>query len=202
MNTSLLLATIVFGCYCVGSVMNAIWIANWFQLPDPRSYGSKNPGATNMLRSAHPQAAALTFLLDILKGVSTTAIALYAGYELPSAYVCGVAATIGHLFPIFHRFQGGKGAATYLGVILTTSPMIGLFGLCIWSMSLYISRNSGFSSIICAIMTPILISMQSSTNILSIPSVLVSTLIIISHHQNIKSMITRQLNHTRTENPS
>lgn len=202
MNASLIFTVIVFACYCIGGIMSAIWIARWFQLPDPRSFGSKNPGATNMLRSAHPKAAALTFLLDIVKGVITTAVALNVGYSIQDAYICGVAATLGHLFPIFHRFQGGKGAATYFGVIITISPMIGLAALLTWSVTLYLSRNSGLSAIITAIITPILISIQADTHILTVTSVLVSTLIIIRHHQNIRIMLNQQHQKTRLDSQS
>ena len=176
-------------CYCIGSVMSAIWVARWFKLPDPRSFGSKNPGATNMMRSANPKAAALTFILDIIKGVLTTQIALNSGYDIQHAYICGIAATLGHIFPAFHHFRGGKGVATHFGVVVTVYPVIGLIALCIWVVTLYLSKNSGLSAIVCAIITPLLVSLYSNHMILIITNTLMSILIIVSHHKNIYGLL-------------
>ena len=120
----MLIALAAAAAYLLGSVSFAILLSRLMRLPDPRSYGSKNPGATNVLRTGKKVAAVLTFAGDALKGFVAVVLALV--YLPEAAPYAGVAAFLGHLFPVFHRFQGGKGAATAVGVLFGFDPWLGL----------------------------------------------------------------------------
>src|ERR1044071_2626513 len=117
-------ALTALAAYCIGSVSFAIVISRLMRLPDPRSYGSKNPGATNVLRTGNRIAAVLTLAGDALKGFVAVVLALI--YLPESAPYVGVAAFLGHLYPVFHRFQGGKGVATAAGVLFGFDAWLGL----------------------------------------------------------------------------
>jgi glycerol-3-phosphate acyltransferase PlsY len=120
----MLIALAAAAAYLLGSVSFAILLSRLMRLPDPRSYGSKNPGATNVLRTGKKVAAVLTFAGDALKGFVAVVLALV--YLPEAAPYAGVAAFLGHLFPVFHRFQGGKGAATAVGVLFGFDAWLGL----------------------------------------------------------------------------
>src|SRR5678815_4065151 len=117
-------ALAALGGYLLGSVSFAVLISRLMRLPDPRSYGSKNPGATNVLRTGNRIAAVLTLAGDALKGFVAVLLALF--YLPEAAPYVGVAAFVGHVFPLFHRFQGGKGVATAAGVLFGFDPWLGL----------------------------------------------------------------------------
>jgi acyl phosphate:glycerol-3-phosphate acyltransferase len=117
-------AVAILAAYCLGSISFAIVVSRLMGLPDPRSYGSKNPGATNVLRTGKKIAAILTFTGDALKGFAAVMLALV--YLPEAAPYVGLAAFLGHLFPVYHRFQGGKGAATALGVLFGFDAWLGL----------------------------------------------------------------------------
>ena len=119
-------------CYVLGSVMSAILVAQYFSLPDPRQYGSKNPGTTNMARQSKLLPAALTFLGDLLKGFIPVKLAILVGYSPFAAVYLGFATMLGHMFPLFYNYQGGKGMATALGVTFAISWQITLANSCIW----------------------------------------------------------------------
>ncbi|NBO77269.1 MAG: glycerol-3-phosphate acyltransferase, partial [Betaproteobacteria bacterium] len=119
----------VLAAYLVGSLSFAVLVSRLMGLDDPRTYGSGNPGATNVLRSGNKKAAALTLLLDALKGVVPVAVAVQLqprmGWEEGTVALIGLAAFLGHLWPVFFRFQGGKGVATAAGVLLAFNPILG-----------------------------------------------------------------------------
>src|SRR5688572_9019910 len=121
------------------------------RLPDPRSYGSKNPGATNVLRSGSRLAALLTLAGDAAKG----AVAVWvASFFTPALALVGLAAFVGHLFPVFHRFQGGKGVATAAGVLLALDWRVGLGTLVTWAVIAFCFRYSSLASLIAAAFAP------------------------------------------------
>ena len=128
--------TAFLAAYLIGSLSFAVIVSKLMGLNDPRHYGSKNPGATNVLRSGNKKAAVLTLLLDALKGFVPVLIVTHFSFELgfedtTIAFV-GVAAFLGHLFPVFFRFQGGKGVATAAGVLLAFEPLLGGGVLLTW----------------------------------------------------------------------
>jgi glycerol-3-phosphate acyltransferase PlsY len=151
-----LLATVV--SYLIGSLSFAVLVSRLMGLNDPRTYGSKNPGATNVLRSGNRKAAVLTLLLDAFKG--WLPVVLVQGWGEPwglgagTVALVGLAAFLGHLFPVFFRFQGGKGVATAAGVILAFNPWLGLASLATWVIVAYFFRFSSLAAIVTAVFAP------------------------------------------------
>ena len=150
--------------YLLGSVSFAILVSRLRGLSDPRSYGSGNPGATNMLRTGDRRAAALTLLGDAAKG--WLAIMVFHSVLLPGAVtleeanewlaVAAIAVFLGHLFPVFFQFKGGKGVATALGVLLGLSPLLGLASLAVWLVVFGLTRISSLSALSAALAAPLL----------------------------------------------
>lgn len=182
-------SALLLSSYLIGSTMSAIWIAKIFKLPDPRSYGSGNPGATNMARSNHKVAALMTFILDICKGILSTGLAIMLGYSQSFGFACGAMALLGHIFPLFHDFKGGKGAATYFGVVLVLNQTCGLIAFLTWSSTLLLFRNSGLSAIITSIISPVIISYTPGMHKLTVPATAASLVIILVHRQNIQALL-------------
>lgn len=145
--------------YLIGSLSFAVVVSKLMGLSDPRSYGSKNPGATNVLRSGNKLAAALTLLLDGFKGwLPVFAVQQWGGqWGLGEGAVALVAlcAFLGHLFPVFFGFKGGKGVATFLGAVLALAPILGALSLLTWLFVAYVSRYSSLAAIISALLTPL-----------------------------------------------
>ena len=146
---------IAAAAYALGSISFAVLVSKLLGLPDPRSYGSKNPGATNVLRSGSRTAAALTLIGDTGKGALAVALAsLYTG-EAPSAGydapIAGAVALLGHLYPAFHGFRGGKGVATAAGVLLALHPWLGLGALATFAILLAFFRMVSLASMVAAV---------------------------------------------------
>ncbi len=180
---------IALAAYLVGSVSFAIVVSRLFALPDPRSYGSKNPGATNVERTGNRLAAALTLAGDAGKGAAAvwlaalwTGQAPVAGVEAP---VAGALAFLGHLYPVWHRFRGGKGVATAAGVLLALDPWLGLGTLATFGAMVAFLRMVSLASIVGALFAPAfafwLFGLRPVT-----PAVAAMALMLIwRHHDNI-----------------
>ena len=144
--------------YLVGSLSFAVVVSRFMGLADPRTYGSNNPGATNVLRSGNKLAAALTLLLDAVKGWLPVWVAVHAGaaYGLGEGTVAMVAlaAFAGHVWPVFFRFKGGKGVATAAGVLIGIQPLLGLATLATWLIVAYFSRYSSLAALASALFAP------------------------------------------------
>ncbi len=151
-----ILATVL--AYLIGSLSFAVVVSRLMGLQDPRTYGSKNPGATNVLRSGSKKAAILTLLLDALKGwLPVVAVSWWGqawGLGDGSVALVGLAAFLGHLWPVFFRFAGGKGVATAAGVIIGFNPWLGLASLLTWAIVAYAFRYSSLASIVTAVFAP------------------------------------------------
>ncbi|TAK86080.1 MAG: glycerol-3-phosphate 1-O-acyltransferase PlsY [Betaproteobacteria bacterium] len=141
----------VVAAYCLGSISSAIVVSKLMRLPDPRSYGSKNPGATNVLRSGKKAAAALTLAGDAGKGWLAVWLAMQLGGDVPAA---GMAVFIGHLYPVFHRFAGGKGVATAAGVLFGFNVWLGAATLATWIAIAVFFRYSSLAALIAALFAP------------------------------------------------
>jgi len=150
---------IILLAYLIGSISFAVVVSRVMGLQDPRKVGSKNPGATNVLRSGNKTAAAFTLLGDAAKGTLAVYLArvLVDVQTLPAAVLAltAVAAFLGHLFPLFLRFQGGKGVATALGVLLALSPWLGLASAATWLIVAYATRYSSLAAIVTAVFAPV-----------------------------------------------
>jgi glycerol-3-phosphate acyltransferase PlsY len=145
--------------YALGSLAFAVIVSRVMGLNDPRTFGSKNPGATNVLRSGNKVAAIATLLLDALKGwLPVVLVKWYGkpyGLEEGTMALVGLAAFVGHLYPVFFRFVGGKGVATALGVIFGISPVLGLAVGASWLIVAYFSRYSSLASLVAAVFGPV-----------------------------------------------
>jgi len=145
-------ALTLLAAYCLGSVSFAIAVSRLMQLPDPRTYGSRNPGATNVLRTGKRVAAALTLAGDAGKGW----LAVWLGqlYAPEAAALAGLAVFLGHLFPLFHRFKGGKGVATAAGVLSGLDLWLGLGSLATWIVIAVFFRYASLASLVAALFAP------------------------------------------------
>lgn len=148
----------VVAAYLLGSLSFAVLVSRTLGLADPRTYGSKNPGATNVLRSGSKAAAVVTLLLDAAKGWLPVAMVRWwgkpYGLEEGTLALVGLAAFLGHLWPVFFRFQGGKGVATALGVLLGVSGWLGLAVALTWVLVAFVSRYSSLAALIAAVGAP------------------------------------------------
>ncbi len=158
MNTSLATLAVVVGAYLVGSISFAVVVSKLFGLPDPRSYGSGNPGATNVLRSGSKAAAALTLAGDGIKGWLAVWLASRLGASWGDASLAtagaALAVFLGHLYPVFHRFAGGKGVATAAGAAMALSWQLGLTLAGIWVVVALLFRMSSLASLVAAVVAP------------------------------------------------
>ena len=149
----------VVGAYLIGSLSFAVIVSRLMGLNDPRTYGSKNPGATNVLRSGSKAAAVVTLLLDGAKGwLPVYAVQQWGapyGLEASAIAMVGLAAFFGHVFPVFFRFQGGKGVATAAGVVLATNPWLALAVGASWLIITYFSRYVSLASVVAAVFAPV-----------------------------------------------
>ena len=145
--------------YLVGSLSFAVIVSRSMGLNDPRTYGSKNPGATNVLRSGSKAAAVVTLVLDAAKGWLPVALVQWVGQQYGlgegTMAMTGLAAFVGHLYPVFFRFVGGKGVATALGVLLGISPLLGLAVAVTWLAMAWFFRYSSLASLTAAVAAPI-----------------------------------------------
>ncbi|WP_309683099.1 glycerol-3-phosphate 1-O-acyltransferase PlsY [Polaromonas sp.] len=192
------LAGAVLLAYLIGSLSFAVIVSQLMGLNDPRSYGSKNPGATNVLRSGNKVAAAVTLLLDGLKGWLPVVLVKWYGadYGLGEGAVAavGLAAFLGHLYPVFFRFKGGKGVATAAGVLLGISWLLGLATLGTWLIVVYFSRYSSLASLAAAVFAPLYYLFGDRAAWYVDKSILlvlfvISALLVYRHRENINKLI-------------
>ena len=190
------LATVA--AYLIGSLSFAVIVSSAMGLNDPRSYGSKNPGATNVLRSGNKLAAVLTLLLDAFKGWLPVALVQTWGaeYGLDAGTVAlvGLAAFLGHLYPVFFRFVGGKGVATAMGVVLAVNPVLGLATGVTWLLIAYFFRYSSLAALVSAVFVPVYYLMADgvfwrSDNRIALALVVVSGLLIWRHAENLSRLV-------------
>jgi len=180
----------IVAAYLLGSVSFGILISRAFGLPDPRSVGSGNPGATNVLRSGKKAAAVLTLLGDALKGWLVVWLALQSGALMWVVCWVALAVFIGHLYPIYYGFKGGKGVATALGVMLAVSVWLGLAVLITWLLVFAIFRYSSLAAIIAAALAPIyaLFLLRPYKDYVVVIFV-ISVIIIWRHRSNIRKLL-------------
>ncbi len=184
MNVIYLLFSYLIGAISFGIVMSYI-----FSLPDPRTIGSKNPGATNVLRTGKKLAALLTLLGDALKGALTVGLAQY--FELSSLMVglIAIATLIGHVFPIYYGFKGGKGVATAAGILFMFSWVMGLTVLGIWLGVFFMWRYSSLAAIIAGSLSPVIGFFYGIDFYELIASSMIALILILRHMENIKRLI-------------
>jgi glycerol-3-phosphate acyltransferase PlsY len=179
--------------YLLGSISFAVVVSRLMGLADPRSYGSKNPGATNVLRSGSKLAATLTLAGDAAKGAVAVWLARRYGAQFGvdefGVALTGFAAFVGHLYPVFFNFQGGKGVATFLGVVLALNPWLGLAACVVWLLIAVFFRYSSLASILAAALTPLFHAFSSGFDALLVALAAMSVLLVIRHKQNIANLM-------------
>lgn len=180
------------GAYLLGSVSFAVVISRLFGLADPRSYGSGNPGATNVLRSGSKAAAALTLLGDAAKGsVAVWLVRAFGpgvGIGEAGVAVAALAAFAGHLYPVFLGFKGGKGVATFLGALLALSLPVGLMACATWLLVAVALRYSSLASLCAAVVAPLALFLWTGSPVLAFIVAVMSLLLIARHRQNIANL--------------
>ena len=175
--------------YLIGAISFGIVISQIFSLPDPRTIGSKNPGATNVLRTGKKLAALLTLLGDALKGSLTVGLAQY--FELSPLMVglIAIATLVGHVFPIYYGFKGGRGVATAAGILFMFSWIMGLIVLAIWLGVFFIWRYSSLAAIIAASLSPVIGFFYKIDFYELIATSIIALILILRHVENIKRLI-------------
>ncbi len=180
----------VLAAYLLGSISFAILMSKAFSLPDPRTYGSQNPGATNVLRSGRKAAAALTLLGDAAKGtVAVVAVKSIMPGDATLIAAVAIAVFLGHLFPVFLKFKGGKGVATALGILLALNIWLGVGSLLTWLLVALVSRYSSLSALIASIAAPVYAYYLGMPMQMVQVTVVLSLLLIWRHKGNIQNLI-------------
>jgi len=174
--------------YLAGSLSSAVVIARVYNLPDPRTHGSNNPGATNILRIGGTTPAVLVLVIDMLKGTIPVWCSYFLGLTPIALGVIAIAACLGHIFPIFFEFKGGKGVATALGAIFPIGADLGGYLIASWLVILLLTGYSSLAAICAALLTPVLTYLIKPEY--TIPVSMLCLLIIIRHQPNIKRLLT------------
>ena len=177
--------------YLIGSISSAVIICKALGLPDPRTQGSKNPGATNVLRLGGKKIAAFVLIFDGLKGAAPVFIGDYYGFGLIALTLTALCTFLGHIFPVFFRFRGGKGVATYLGGLIAINLLVGLIFSLIWLLVAKVLKISSLAALIANALSPFYFYLITgdlrSTAIIG----LISLLIFYTHRDNIKRLINK-----------
>ena len=177
------------GGYLAGSIPFAMVVSRAMGLPDPRSYGSGNIGATNVLRSGNRWAALLTMVGDVMKGWAAVMVARALGVEEGLVALTGFAAFLGHLFPVWLRFRGGKGVATAAGVLIAFDWRIGVAALATWLVVVFATRYSSLAALVAAVAAPLAAWYFTGASPLLYAVTAMSVLLVLRHHSNIRKLV-------------
>lgn len=185
----MMISVIIFGviAYLIGSLSSAIIVCKVLNLPDPRTQGSMNPGATNVLRIGGKTPALITLAGDMLKGFIPVLIGRLFGLDGFFLGLIAVATFLGHIYPVFFKFQGGKGVATAAGAIIALSPIVGIAALISWILVAVTFRYSSLAALIAAIATPVFMLLLGKIAYL-IPTLIIAAMLIWTHRDNIQRL--------------
>jgi acyl phosphate:glycerol-3-phosphate acyltransferase len=175
--------------YLMGSLSTAVMVSRLFGLPDPREEGSKNPGATNVLRLGGKKAAAITLAGDALKGLAPVLIAQVLAAPPPMLAAVGLAAFLGHLYPVFFGFKGGKGVATALGVMSGFSGWLGLAVLATWILMAMLFRFSSLAALTAASLSPVYVWYLLHSPVITGTALTMALLLVSRHRANIERLL-------------
>lgn len=193
MNANILLGLIALGSYLIGSLSFAVLVSRRLKLPDPRTFGSKNPGATNMLRGGSRFGAALALLGDALKGWVAVWVTLHGlvplGVDPLATAIAALAVFLGHGYPVFFGFKGGKGVATALGILVALNPLLGLCSLVVWLSVMVVTRISSLSALCTSIATPLFALFLLPDWFLKVTVFLLAAWLLLHHHANIRKLL-------------
>ncbi|CAJ0739944.1 putative glycerol-3-phosphate acyltransferase [Ralstonia edaphis] len=188
-------ATVIFAvaAYLIGSISFAVVVSRAMGLADPRTYGSGNPGATNVLRSGNKKAAILTLLGDAAKGWLAVWLAQWLaprfGVDETGIALVVIAVFLGHLFPVFHRFEGGKGVATAAGILLALNVWLGLATLATWLIIAVFFRYSSLAALVSAVFAPFFYVLMNGFDWIAGAVALMAVLLIARHRANIAKLL-------------
>jgi glycerol-3-phosphate acyltransferase PlsY len=175
--------------YLVGSISTAIITCRIMGVEDPRNTGSHNPGATNVLRHGGKKAALITLLGDMLKGLIPVLVIIQLQGNPLTVAITGLFALLGHIFPIYYGFKGGKGVATFYGVVLAFNWQAGIISLAIWLLTALLLKISSLSALVSIFFTPVILWYFTQSPELTVATVLMSILVFWRHKKNIISLI-------------
>ncbi len=175
--------------YLIGSIASAILISKWMRLPDPRDIGSGNPGATNVLRSGNKKAAALTLLADLLKGLLPVLAGRWLQFDIIILCCIGLAAILGHMYPVYYRFRGGKGVATTLGTMLGIAWPLAIVWVFIWLSIAGITRYSSLAALLATLALPVICWLLNYPHAIFVFTLAISILIVWRHRNNISKLL-------------
>ncbi len=180
----------IVAAYLIGSIAFGIIVSKLYRLPDPRTVGSGNIGATNVARSGKKSAAILTLLGDVFKGWLPVWLALQAGMLMHVVALVGLAVFLGHLFPLYHQFKGGKGVATALGVMIAFSGWLALCTMGVWLGVFLLSRISSLSALVAAVLSPLIAwYFLSPYPVYVAVVVIMAAFLIVRHQSNIDKLL-------------
>jgi glycerol-3-phosphate acyltransferase PlsY len=182
----------LLAAYLLGSVPFAMISSRLFGLADPRTYGSGNPGATNVLRSGNKKAALFTLLGDAFKGWLAVFVAQQLALADELVGLVALVGFLGHIFPIFLKFKGGKGVATAAGVLLALDPLLGLAVLATWLLVAYVSRYSSLAALLAAASAPLISALMHGINGQFAVVLVIGGVLIVKHWQNIQRLMSGQ----------
>lgn len=181
---------VIILAYLVGSISSAIIVCRLMQLPDPRTAGSGNPGATNVLRVGGKKAAAITLFGDLLKGLLPVVIAKLLGVSILTLALTGFAAFMGHLYPVFFGFKGGKGVATMLGVLFGLHWAVGLATALTWLVVAKVFRISSLSALVATVLAPFYVLLiMGSVKPLIVSTAIMTLILFWRHRSNIQNLL-------------
>ncbi len=184
-----MLPILIFCAYLIGSISTAIIVCKVLKLPDPRTQGSNNPGATNVLRIGGKKAAAITLIGDGLKGVVPVLIAHYLEFSLVDVALVALFSFLGHVYPVFFGFKGGKGVATFLGALLAINYIVGLGFIITWLFVAKVLKISSLSALIATLLTPVYFYLITSDVVASYVISIICLWIFYTHRENIKRIL-------------
>ena len=196
---------LIIAAYLLGSIPTAVWIGKTFFSIDVREFGSGNAGATNTFRVLGKSAGIPVLIIDILKGTAAVSLSYFSGFEVNSTafinvqLVLGVAALLGHIFPIFAGFRGGKGVATILGIVICILPAASALSLVVFLVVLFSTRIVSLSSMLAGVAFPFILHLllNNTNQVLTIFSIVVAVLLLITHRKNIGRLLRREESRVR-----
>ena len=188
MSVALFWLCLIAISYLLGSLCSAIIVCRLFHLPNPVTEGSKNPGTTNVLRIAGKKYAAIVLLGDLLKGTLPILLARMLGASDALIGFVGLSAVIGHIYPLYFQFKGGKGVATALGVILGINALLGVAVLVTWALVAKLSHYASLASIVAITLAPFYALFILPSNVWFLPLAMIALLIVYMHRENINRL--------------
>ena len=180
---------LIFSAYLLGSVSAAIIVCKTLGLPDPRTGGSGNPGTTNVMRLYGKKAAFLTLVGDIFKGIIPVLLAKVIVNSEFIIAICGLTAFLGHIFPIYFKFEGGKGVATLIGILFATNWLLGISYITTWILTALIFRYSSLAALIAALLIPIYSFFIEHNNQYTISFAVIAIILFWRHKSNIYNLL-------------